>query len=534
MKKGEAALEAKGSSGVPAESSALAFFDQAAEAAPDDDKKYRALTRAAEVATQIKNFQGAVELYDKARKLLKISTEQKAIAQFGYAASRHQDAKIGNKPLDLIVPIRAEYEAAVKLLQLPRKYRIQAHEAIGDLFILQGQRLTAVREYQKILALPSAKIDSIQSFYLNRIFTELQKTEASTEAVELAESAFKQWLPLQKTQRDVAAVKDRFAQILIAQKQEIRAIPLWNEIANEATLPATERAQVLRKVGALQRSLKNWPDALATADRLGNLPEVSDQFKPSLTAWRGWDRADVFLGQGDEPKARAEWESVIAVPQVAAEEKSRLWMEIGYSYGRELQASPQNTAPADLQKQAFENAWKLDGAEAKTRTQALLNRGQIELNAKNPAAAITLLTDGLKVIETWKPVPETAQSKRDIHFALAAIYRNQKNYDLASAELVQAQQFSKKDDKQVMQTAVAVSQDAFAAGQWAAARANLIALQSVWGMSRKTYLLNLVQIEVAEKKWEDAKKALDEIATLNPTLEEKKLADELRAKIPAA
>jgi tetratricopeptide (TPR) repeat protein len=534
MKKGEAALEGNGLGSVTAESAASAFFQQAARAAPDDDKKYQALVRAAEVAVQIKDFRGASELYNVARALPKITPAQKASAQFGYASSRHQDAKANNKPLDLVVPIQAEYEAALRVPQLPARLRIQAHEAVGDLLILRGQRLAAVREYQKILALPVAKNDSVRRFYLNRIFAELQKLAPAPEAVALADNAFKQYLPLQETPEAAVAVREEFAQILVAQNQMPRAIAMWNEIADDKTLPLNARADALRKIGASQRSAGNWAEALRAADRLSTLSGVTPQSAPVLAAWRGWDRAGVFLAQGDEAKARTEWEAMIASPQISAEEKGRVWMEVAASYARAAKAKPDNAALIEAEKKAYESAWKLEGAAPAIRAQAVLNRGQIELDAKNSAAAVTLLQSAFSEVDTWKATPEaSADIKREILFATAKIQRGDKNFNAAIATLVQAQAFNKKNDPKLMQTAIAISQDAFAAKQWDAVRSALAALKDNWGFSGKVYLLNMAEVDVAQEKWADAKKSLDEAAALKPTPGEQATIDRLRAKLPA-
>jgi hypothetical protein len=534
MKKGETALAGNGSGSATAESAAQTFFQQAAKAAPDDDKRYQALVRAAEVALQIKDFRGASELYNTARALPKITPAQKASAQFGYASSRHQDAKANNKPLDLVVPIQAEYEAALRVPQLPALLRVQAHEAVGDLLILRGQRLAAIREYQKILALPIAKNDSVRRFYLNRIFDELQKTAPAPEAVALADSAFKQYLALQETPEAIAVAREEFAQFLVAQKQMPRAIVAWNEIADDKNLPLPARAAALRKISASQRSAGHWTEALRAADRLSTLAGGTTQSTQTLAAWRGWDRAAVFLAQGDEAKARAEWEAMIASPQISAEEKGRVWMEVAASYERAAKAKPDNAAFLEAAKRVYESAWKFEGASPATRAQAVLNQGQIELNAKNSPAAIALLQRAVNQVDAWKAQPEAAADiKREFLFALAKIQRDEKNFNAAIATLVQAQQFNNKNDPKLMQTAIAISQDAFAAKQWDAARGALEALRNNWGFSGKVYLLNIAEIDVAQQKWADVKKSLDEVVALKPTPGEQATVDRLRAQLPA-
>jgi hypothetical protein len=535
MKQGEAALKPQGANSFTKENEAITRFLEASKVAPDDDRKFQALARAAETSVTVKDFQRAIELYDAARALPKISAEQKARAQYGYAAGRHRDAEATYKPLDLVASIQADYEAALKLPALPVHLQMEAHEAIGDLLILQGQRMSALKEYQKILDLPGAKLDSIQNFYLNRMAAELHKVAVSPEAVALADATLKQLLALQKKPDDITAVKNDFTKIFLAQNQPQRAIVLWNQIADDKSLPLPSRAGALREVSATQLGLKNWSESLAAADHLGTLTDATSQLGSTLAAWRGWDRAAVFRAQGDEAKARAEWEAMIALPQVSPEEKGRAWMEIAASYERAAKAAPNDATLVEARKKAYESAWNLEGAHPGTRAQALLDRGQMEIDAKNSAAATTLLLDGLKAVEGWKGQPELlADIKREFNFALATVYRSDKSFDNATAALVQAQQYNKENDPKIASAEVAVSQEAFAAKQWDAARNALAALKDTWGVSRKVYLINLVQVEVADQKWADAKKMLDEIATLNPTPAETTTLDKLRAKIPAA
>jgi hypothetical protein len=501
-------------------------------AAPDENK-FKALIQAAQASAQAKNYQNAIGLYDSARKLTSITATQKAAAQFGYASALHKDASVNGKPLSAVPAIQAEYEAALRSPQLPEGLRIQAHEAVGDLLILRGQRMSAIREYQKALAFPSAGTPAVQQHFLRRMFAELQKVAPSSEALSLAETTFAQLVTRQESPAQKAAVKDDFAQILVLQNQNARAIALWNELTDDKALPVAARVEVLRKVGAMQRRTKNWPEAFQTADKLITLFGATPQQIPDLTAWRSRERAAIFQAQGDESKAREEWKTMLAWPHTTPKEKALLWMDIADSYGREMAATQKNDLlPA--RKQAYETAWNTEGARPELRVQALLDRGQTELDAKNPGGAIELLNEGLKKVQSWDSADEAALAKRAFHLALAEIHRSEKKYDNALSALISAQQSSRNNDAQILQAAMNLSQNAFAARQWPAARKILMELQNIWRIPRKVFLLNLIEIEIAEQRWGEARKALGEIETLSLTSGEKTAVQQLRAQIPVS
>jgi hypothetical protein len=158
----------------------------------------------------------------------------------------------------------------------------------------------------------------------------------------------------------------------------------------------------------------------------------------------------------------------------------------------------------------------------------------MQLDAKNPQAAVAILTDGIKSVDSWKARAEAlAVARHNLYFAIATIQRSQKNFSAAMDALQLAQQNSRQGDNKVFKAAIAVSQEAFAARQWDAARSVLNTLKDKWGLPRKAYLLNLVQIEIADQKWAVAKTMLDEIVTLNPTDQERTIVAQLRAKLPA-
>jgi hypothetical protein len=114
---------------------------------------------------------------------------------------------------------------------------------------------------------------------------------------------------------------------------------------------------------------------------------------------------------------------------------------------------------------------------------------------------------------------------------LATVYRADKQYTLAITALIGAQ---KLGDHTAAQDALALSQEAFAAKDWDATRVILLALKNVWGLPEKSYQYNIAQVEIGAQKWDDARKALAAFDAQNPTADEKKAADNLRVKIPAA
>jgi len=534
MKQAEAKLQQASDDKVAFQSEAMMLFNRAQRIAPDDAKKAEALIRKGETEVQLNAFAMAVVSFATARKLPTISNAQKARANFGYAFSRHQAAKSNNKIEGLFSQIFSDYEVALALAELDAPQRLQAHEALAELWLIQKRPLDAALEYEKILALPNAQNDALKKTYLVRALAGLKNEKASPRALEAVNSLNQKLKLLPQTDAETAQFKDAWADLLEKQNDRAGAIKFWDEIAGSPKFTLDARAKALRDIHKNQMAQKNWDAALQTADRLSTLPGVTSHY----LALRFRDRAAVFIAQQQEAKARAEWSGILGVANVLAEDKAIAWSQIAASFQRERTvAQPKADVPALLagQKEALENAWKVEGALRRTRVIAMLDRAQLDLEANDTQAASTRLLEVLKVVEPWEDTTGEAMSiKRELYFALAAIYHSEQSYSKAIAALIIAQKFSGLGDDLAAQSAVEVSDASFFAKKWDEARVVLLALKNVWGLPERTYFLKLAHIEVGAKNWAEAKKALANFDAATPTDEQKIEAQVLRKQIAAA
>jgi hypothetical protein len=533
MKLGEEKLVPQGASKITYEGAAILFFYRASNVAPDDGKKLEALLRKAQTEEVMKQYPSAMESYRNALALKGISAGQRARAQFGLANAEYSSLKPSNQLAARADSLRAVLEETVKSRELPAPQRIRALEVIADLHAVKGSYLLSAQTLQKLLALPELTADRKPAIFA-RAFGVLKKVPVGATVPALVNALYAQYLPLLNKPAEIADAKSDWAQALGAQKDYPNAIKLWEEVVAGDAFPLNTRAVSLRNINIAQRALKDYPKALAAADRQSSLPGAT----PHMQAWRAWDRAAVFLAQGSETKARIEWTTFVQLPNALAADKALAWDEVADSFTRSLKALPATATPADKaelekgRRSAYENAWKTEGAPAKTRVQALLDRTQLDLDVKDHKAATAVLTEALRVTTEMKGAPaETSQIKRSIYASLATVYRADKQYTLAITALIGAQ---KLGDHAAGQDALALSQEAFAAKDWDATRVILLALKNVWGLPEKSYQYNIAQVEIGAQKWDDARKALAAFDAQNPTADEKKAADNLRVKIPAA
>jgi len=531
----QAELALKPTTGKPGNlKAAVGLVVQAVKVAPDDDKKYRALSRAASMSEGQNDFANAANYYETAGKLKNISGDQKALAQLNRARAQYQTQRLSGDTKQIADALRKNIEAVLALPDASVETKIQAHNMLTELDMAQGAFGLAAGESEKILALLDANNAKAHQAYFERAFGNLKKAAPDAATLALGERLFPPYLALQTAPLQAARVKNDWAQILASQNQAVRAMALWNEVAEDAALPITARAEILRSVNRTQRVAKDFTGALATADRVGAFPKAT----PEMLAWRGWDRASTFSAQGDEAKMREELQLLIASPQITPGDKSVTWMEIAKSCNRQRLALPANSAAAapllEQAKKAYEAAWSVPGVLPQHSIEALIARSQLDVDTKNYKAAADRLLAGIEASKEFRLTENEHRAvARQIYFSLAAVYVASQQRTNALTALVGAQQNSPANDVSAGQNAITLSQQAYAAKDWPAARNILSALQNVWGLPFVDFLINRAQIEVGAQNWPIAKKALNELADQpNLSAANKKVLAELRAQLP--
>jgi hypothetical protein len=531
MAKAEGMLVPQGEKKIIYEGAAIVLFHRAAKVAPDDGKKLEALLRAGQTDELLKQFPSAIKAYDEALALKNISAAQKLRLNFAVANAKFQLAKNESALYSRSADLYTAFNVLAAQPELPSELRVKTHAALAELHASNSKFTEAAQEYQKLLALPNLSSE-IRADTISRALAEIAKAGASTQALQIANTLFPQHLATKKAPQEIADAHQRWAKVLEKQNDRAGAIREWNLVANANDTDLNQRVNALMRVSTLHKELKNYPAALAAADRidaLGKSPWIQINFRSQRFA--------VFLAQNDEPKVRAEWQALIATPDVTPETKATSYNRIAESFKRErevLKDKSRAAALLDGEKKALDAAWKTDGARVETRKTAILERAQIEADAKNWSAASTLLLDGLAVADTWKDEDTKFHYwKQNLNLALSLIFRAEKNYPKAIAALIAAQGSSYFGDNTAGQNALSLMQEAFAAKEWDASRTILLSLSKVWGLPQKTYLYNLAQVEIGAKQWDAARKALDEFDKQAPTAEEAAEAAKLRVLIPA-
>jgi|GEM_PF-4305518 len=515
------------------EGAAIILFYRAARAAPDEGKKLEALLRAGYAEELMKQYPSAIKSYEEALALQTPTAVQKQRAGLALAMAKFQLAK-QNKTLfsQDNDELATNLESLLERGELPALTQIKAREAVAEIHSARVRYLPAALQYQKITALPGLTPEQQQS-YLQQALAQLGKSSASPEALALINQLAPRHLALFTAPKDIVEAKTRWAQALETQNAFPAALAKWNELVDDTNLTSQQRTNALSGVIALHRKQKNYPAALAAADRWPKL---------NTTAFghyrKFYERAKTFEAQKDEPHVRSEWQAFLAVPETLNTDKRTAWEAIAYSYRRERQANPNATNGVALrngERDSFLAIWKIEGIAPKYRLDPFLEGVQLEMNAEGAAKTntIKLLTDGIADIETFKVNPEEKKYlKQGVNLALAQAYRASKQYTHATATLILAQGDAQWSDDRPGQLAIATFQEALAAGDWPASRTTLLALRTIWGLTPKQYFYNLAQLEIKAKDWNAAKTALDEFDKQTPSAQEKKDADLLRAMLP--
>lgn len=527
MQKAEDLLKPQPPHNISFDNAAYIVFHRAARVAPDDQKKFEALMRAAATQEKVLGSPDPVKDYTQALTLKNIAPEQKLRGEFALAHARYRLLKHKSILHTETDAIRAGFEAALAAPNLSQESRIKAYEAIADVHVSKGNFAAAGQQYQKILALPDIA-PAQRAVFVFRALTEYNKAAAAASTLAEVNRLIPQHIAAQDSATSKASARNLGAEILIKQNDLAGAVRLWTETANASELPTDRRVAALRQVGKLHRQQKNYPAAFAAADQIGALSQTSwDRF------YRTEERAAVFAGQKEEPKLRAEWLTYIAGSDVRPQDKALAWLRVASSFKAQRGASADG-ALLSGEKQAYEAAWLTGGAQLETRHNALMSRTQIDVDAKNYESATALLNEAVKLVDTFKePEHEKGALKRSIWMALAQVARADKQYVKALASLMAAQQFSAWGDREPAEATVSLYREAFSAKDWEASRVILLALQNVWGATKKQYTYSIAEVEINAQNWTAAKKALDDFDALQPTPVEKTEAGKLRAKLPA-
>lgn len=515
------------------EGAAIVLFHRAAKAAPDEGKKLEALLRAGHAEELMKQYPSAIKSYEEAVALQTPTAVQKRRAGLALAMAKFQLAK-QNKTLfsQNNDELATNLESILQQGELPASTQIKAYEAIADIHIARVRYLPAARQYQKIIALPGLTPQQRQN-YLQQALNQLGRSSASPEVLALINQLAPQHLALLTAPKDIVEAKTRWAQALEAQNAFPAALAKWNELVDDTTLTPLQRTNALTGVIALQRKQKNYPAALAAADRWPKLNTTSfGQYR------KFYERAKTFEEQKNETRVRGEWHAFLAIPETLPADKRTAWEAIAYSYRRERQVNPNATNGIALrngERDSFMAIWRIEGVAPQYRLDPFLEGVQVEMDAEGEKKenTIRLLNDGIKEIELFKVTPEEKKYlKQGVNLALAQAYRASRQYTHATATLILAQGDSQWGDDRPGKLAIATFQEALAASDWAAARTTLLALRTVWNLTPKQYFYNLAQLEIKAKDWNAAKTALDEFDKQHPTAAEKKDADLLRAMLP--
>jgi hypothetical protein len=495
-------------------------FSKAAPLAPNESARFEAWNEAGKGFKDSYHFPEAYAAFSKARDVPDATAAQRAQAALD-AAKTFQSVNYSfakdKKQDDVVV---AEFKKLFAIPNAPKEVLALGHRELGSFYHSKEKYLEAALEYEAAAPLvPSTADSDFDSATYN-----VEKLPPSPQTLAIIERIYKTRLTMGKSasQTDPANAagwrkyyRRQWAEALIKQKAPARAIAVWNEVANDATIPLQDRFEVLQKIAQTQQDAKDYTGTVATYERIRSLPGV--KFSQVQVATYG--KVEAYENAKSYSKARDQLASLLTNAEATVDQKANALIKIGSLHRAEANqlrvATAKAAQPAASEKEAiasFEAALATEGISNQTKYSALLERIQVEADGKRMQAAHDQVTRGQQLFKTEAAIGYL----RGLQKVNARLYRFEKDYTNALASLSLAsfqstpQGVGYRPDAETQQLASGIYQETLANKNWDAARQTVAELQK-WGLMENDRLLMLSRIEVEAGNFEVARPMLQKL-----------------------